>query len=496
MSKTQSPVPKGPRRPATPLLTIHIHTKTAWGLLAGIAVIAAVALAFHGRAQMPSPLGPQQFAARLPDPGTASISFGGQNSATLPDSNPSFADEAREADAQVDSPAEHEARPVDVRPLNVEPLDIRPVEVKPVETFPARTSNEPLREQASPTPAAADEAGAGPSDLPPDVPDATSVKRPNMGPAILNAAGAAFPYPIYLKWFQDFGERNHGVDIHYQPIGSGGGIRRLQNGEVDFAASDGPPTDQQLAQMKSKILTIPTVLNAAVVTYNIPGVQGEVKFTPEVLAGIYLRQIVSWSDPAIAAVNPGLKLPDQEIVVVHRGEGCIDTYLFTDFLSKVSDRWRETVGKGTAVAWPVGLGAQGDEAVGALVRQTPGAIGYVEWLHASSNKSPMGSVRNQAGRFVAPNMETITAAAASVKDMPADFRVSLTNAPGSSSYPISSFTWLLVPQHFADPIKGRDMFEFLQWMIRDGEGETRVFGYPPLPANVAAKVKQAIAEIR
>ncbi len=312
----------------------------------------------------------------------------------------------------------------------------------------------------------------------------------------LNAAGATFPYPIYSKWFSEFSSQHPGVEINYQSIGSGGGIRQVTAGTVDFGASDGPMSDQQLAQSKVKIIHIPTVLGAVVPIYNLPGVNTELKFAPDVLADIYLGKITSWSDPRIAKDNPGVKLPDSRINVVHRSDGSGTTYIFTDYLSKVSSDWKNSVGKSTAVPWPIGIGAKGNEGVAGMVRQLPGTIGYVELIYALQNKIPFGYIRNAAGNWVKGSIEGVTEAAASVKDMPADYRVSITNAPGKNAYPISSFTWLLIPTQPQDAAKAKVIKEFLNWMLDKGESETSALYYAPLPQSVSQKVRATVAQLK
>jgi phosphate transport system substrate-binding protein len=312
----------------------------------------------------------------------------------------------------------------------------------------------------------------------------------------LNGAGATFPNPIYQKWFSEYHNAHSDVQINYQSIGSGGGIKQLQSGTVDFGASDGPMTDEQLAQTPGKVFHIPTVLGAVVPTYNISGVSGELKFTPDVLADIFLGNIKNWNDGRIAKANPGVKFPDAEIVVVHRSDGSGTTYIFTDYLSKVSSAWKDKVGKGTSVNWPAGLGGKGNEGVSGMVKQTEGSIGYVELIYALSNKMPYGSVQNVSGAFVKASLESVTAAAAGVKDMPDDFRVSITNAPGKQAYPISSFTWLLVPAEWADAGKEKAFVDFLTWMVNKGQTMTSDLAYAPLPPSVAAKVKARIKEVK
>ena len=312
----------------------------------------------------------------------------------------------------------------------------------------------------------------------------------------LNGAGATFPNPIYQKWFSEYHNAHKDVQINYQSIGSGGGIKQLQSGTVDFGASDGPMTDEQLAQTPGKVFHIPTVLGAVVPTYNIPGVSAELKFTGDVLAAIFMGKITKWSDPRLVKINPGVKFPDTDIVVVHRGDSSGTTYIFTDYLTKVSPEWASSIKKGTAVNWPVGLGQKGNEAVAGTVKQTEGSIGYVELIYALSNKMPYGTVQNAAGKFVKASLESVTAAAASVKEMPDDFRVSITNAPGKDTYPISSFTWLLVPADWNDAEKCKVFVDFLNWMVDQGQTMTTALDYAPLPKNVAQKVKARIKEVK
>lgn len=315
---------------------------------------------------------------------------------------------------------------------------------------------------------------------------------PAWGQTTLNGAGATFPYPMYSKWFSDYHKLHPDVEINYQSIGSGGGIRQVLAQTVDFGASDGPMTDEQLSQAKTKILHIPTVLGAVVPAYNVPGVSGELKFTSEALAGIFLGKITTWNDPAIAKANPGVNLPNQSIIVVHRSDGSGTTYIFTDYLSKVSSEWQNGPGKGTSVKWPVGLGGKGNEGVAGMIRQMQGGIGYIELIYAVQNKIDYGSVKNASGAFVKASLDSVTSAAASAKSMPADFRVSITNAPGKDAYPISSFTWLLIPEKSKEAAKGKILADFLTWMVDDGQKMTADLTYAPLPENVAEKVKGAI----
>jgi phosphate transport system substrate-binding protein len=301
---------------------------------------------------------------------------------------------------------------------------------------------------------------------------------------------------MYSKWFSEYSKSHSGVEINYQSIGSGGGIRQVTAGTVDFGASDMPMTDKQLQESKTKILNLPTVLGADVPAYNIPGVTGEVKFTPEVLAGIFLGKISKWNDKAITSANPGVNFPDKDIIVVHRSDGSGTTFIWTDYLSKVSPEWKSQVGSDTSVKWPVGLGNKGNEGVSGLIRQMSGSIGYVELIYAVQNNIPYGSVRNSAGNFVKASLESVSAAAASAPKMPPDFRVSITNAPGKDAYPIASFTWLLIPLPSKDPAKGKILNDFLNWMVTDGQKMTGALSYAPLPDNVVAKEKEAIKQVR
>jgi phosphate transport system substrate-binding protein len=312
----------------------------------------------------------------------------------------------------------------------------------------------------------------------------------------LNGAGAPFPYPMFSKWFSEYNKLHPDIQFNYQSIGSGGGIRQVLAGTVDFGATDGPMTDEQLAQAKAKILHIPTVLGADVPAYNIPGVSEELKFTPELLANIFLGKITSWNDAALAKANPGVNLPNQPIIVIHRSDGSGTTYIFTDYLSKVSTDWKNQVGKGTSVKWPVGLGGKGNEGVAGMIRQMQGSIGYIELIYAVNNHIAYGSVKNAGGEFVKASLASVTAAAASVKSMPADFRVSITNAPGKDAYPIASFTWLLIPTHSKDAAKGKIIADFLNWMVDDGQKMTADLSYAPLPESVVAKVKETIKQVK
>lgn len=310
----------------------------------------------------------------------------------------------------------------------------------------------------------------------------------------LTGAGATFPYPIYSKWFSEYHNAHPDVEINYQSIGSGGGIRQVLAGTVDFGASDGPMSDEQLGQAKTKIYHIPTVLGSDVPAYNVPGVS-DINFSPATLAGIFLGRIANWNDAAIAKDNPGAKLPNTAIVVVHRSDGSGTTYCWTDYLTKVSPDWASSVGKGTSVKWPVGLGAKGNEGVAGMIRQMEGSIGYVELIYAEQNKISYGAVKNAAGEFVKASLASTSAAAASAK-IPPDYRVSITNAPGKDAYPIATFTWLLVPQKNTDATKQKTLVDFLNWMVTDGQKMTEQLSYAPLPQGVAERVKKTISELK
>jgi phosphate transport system substrate-binding protein len=311
----------------------------------------------------------------------------------------------------------------------------------------------------------------------------------------LNGAGATFPYPIYSKWFSEFHKAHPNVQINYQSIGSGGGIRQLQAGTVDFGASDMPLNDQQLTEMNKTIIQFPTVLGSVVPAYNVSGVSGEIKFTPEALAGIYLGKITKWNDKALTDANPGINLPDKPVVVIHRSDGSGTTFVWTDYLSRVSPEWKSAAGANTSVKWPVGLGGKGNEGVAGLVRQMDGAIGYIELIYALQNKIAFGPVRNPAGNFVKASLESTTAAASSVEKMPADFRISITNASGKAAYPISSFTYLLVPVQWQDAQKRQAIVNFLTWMLNNGQSMTEQLDYAPLPKSVVEMERAKLRDI-
>jgi phosphate transport system substrate-binding protein len=313
----------------------------------------------------------------------------------------------------------------------------------------------------------------------------------------LNAAGSTFVYPILNRWTAEFAQAHPNIKINYQSIGSGGGIRDVSEGTVDFGASDMPVTDEAIAAAKVKFFHLPEVLGAVVPIYNVPGVNKPLNFSGDVIADIYLGKITHWNDSRIARDNPGVNLPDKQILPVYRSESSGTTYIFTDYLSKVSPEWASRVGKNSAVKWPAGIGAKGSEGVAGMVRQAPGAFGYVELIYALQNKMEYGAVKNAAGKFLQGSPEGVTAAAAALaKTMPADYRISITNAPGAASYPISSFTYLLIPTHFADQAKAAAVKEFLTWMLDHGESEATSLGYAPLPTQVVAMERKTIATIK
>lgn len=312
----------------------------------------------------------------------------------------------------------------------------------------------------------------------------------------INGAGATFPYPIYAKWFDEYRKTHPDVEINYQSIGSGGGIKQLTAQTVFFGATDGPMSDEQLKSAPGPILHFPTVLGGVVPIYNLPNAP-DLKFPAATLAGIFLGRITKWNHPAIATANPGVTLPDEEITIVHRSDGSGTNYIFCDFLSKVSAEFRQTVGVATSVKWPAGVGAKGNEGVAGMVRQTPGAIGYVELIYALQNKIAYGSVQNAAGNYVKASLDSVTAAAAgAAAQMPADFRVSITNASGPGAYPIASFTWLLLYESPSDKQRAKIMVDVLRWALTEGQKEAAPLGYAPLPKAVVDQELQAVARIR
>ena len=315
-------------------------------------------------------------------------------------------------------------------------------------------------------------------------------------PVLLTGAGATFPYPLYSKWFSEYSKQNPAVQINYQSIGSGGGIRQFLEKTVDFGATDSPMTEQQLSKAPTPVFHIPTVLGAVVLTYNLPGVEKGLKLTGDIVADIFLGKLTQWNDPKIVQLNPGMKLPAGPILVVHRADGSGTSGIFTDYLSKVSAEWKQKVGQGTAVNWPVGLGGKGNEGVTGLVKQSPGSIGYVEFIYAENNRLPYAALKNKAGEFVMPSMRSVSAAAAgALKSMPADFRVSITNTEGRGGYPISGFTYLLVYRTMPGE-KGRSIVQFLNWALNQGQKMAEPLFYAPLPKELKTKVDAKIKEIK
>lgn len=319
---------------------------------------------------------------------------------------------------------------------------------------------------------------------------------------LINGAGATFPYPVYSKWFNQYHQKFSNIQINYQSQGSGAGIRQVTEGTVDFGATDGPMNAEQLKQFQvkrgSQILHFPTVMGADVIAYNVAGISKELNFSPEAIAGIFLGKITKWNAPELTKANPGVKLPGNDIVVVHRSDGSGTTYVFVDYLSKVSKDWETKVGRGTSVNWPVGLGGKGNEGVAGQIKQTPNSIGYIELIYAIQSKMAFGNVKNAGGKFVKPNTASVSAAAAgAVKEMPEDFRVSITNAPGNDSYPISSFTWLLIPAKIQDQAKKKALVDFLHWMLdNDAQATAEALDYARLPKAVVAKEIKAISKIQ
>jgi len=313
----------------------------------------------------------------------------------------------------------------------------------------------------------------------------------------INGAGATFPYPIYSKWFSEYNRLHPEVKINYQSIGSGGGMRQVSDGIVDFGATDSPMSDQQIQTARFKTWHIPTVLGAIVPVYNLPEAHQDLNFSGDVIADIYLNKIRKWNDPRIAKENPGVNLPDQPILAVYRSDGSGTTFIFTDFLYKVSADWRKTVGRNTSVRWRAGIGQKGNEGVAGIVRQVPYSFGYVELVFAARNHMTFGKVKNPSGNFIKGSTASVTAAAAaSAQSIPADFRVSLTNAPGANSYPISSFTWLLIPKTSRDPAKTKALNGFLNWMLDHGEAEAESQSYAPLPQQLKDAVRNVVAQVK
>ena len=312
---------------------------------------------------------------------------------------------------------------------------------------------------------------------------------------LINGAGATFPYPIYSKWFDEYGKANPGVMFNYQSIGSGGGIKQITAKTVDFGASDGPMTMDQMTAAPGRIYHIPTVMGAVVIAYNLEGVDKGLKLSGDVLADIYLGKITQWNDPRITEQNPGVSLPGSSIVVVHRSDGSGTSYIFTDYLSKVSSEWKSKVGKSTSVNWPLGLGGKGNEGVAGMLKQTPGSIGYVELAYAKENVLPYAFMKNQSGAYIEPTLES-TSKAADGADIPSDFRASVVNSPNPEAYPIASFTWLLIYKNMDDHVKGKAIVDFIRWAITDGQKYAQDLDYAPLPSNVVALIQKKLDQVK
>jgi phosphate transport system substrate-binding protein len=499
MLEPRSPFPSGSHQE---FLTIRISKLTLVnGFLALTIVLALVALGFRERknnqvALAGAPVTPQEHAIASPPVVESRPQAAGTPRIAAPFPEASSPDPAplpenrAQAEAAIDSSVANssEAVRVEIAQRQSTYFELRAVKDT------ADTQPESKPEDLLPQPADQPDQPVAP---PPPAPNPQPV-RPgaSASPMVLNGAGANYPYPLYSKWFDDYHKVNPQVQINYQSVGSGAGVRALLTGIVEFGATDVPAFDEQLAQAKTQIMHIPAVLGAIVPVYSIPGVSREVMFTPEVLAGIYMGRIVSWSDPAIANVNPAMNLPNMPIVVIHRAEGNAATYVFTDYLCKVSRDWQEKVGKGSSVNWPVGSAAKGDEGVAGLMRQTPGAIGYVDLVYVEQNRLPFGSVSNAAGRFVKATLHTVAEAAATVTELPPNAGISITNAPGRDAYPIASFTWFLVPKKSNDSAKGQDLAVFLDWMIDAGQPVAQNLGYVPIPRKLAVQVRKMISQIR
>ncbi len=314
-------------------------------------------------------------------------------------------------------------------------------------------------------------------------------------PILINGAGATFPYPIYSKWFDVYSSINPDLRFNYQSIGSGGGIKQITAKTVDFGATDGPMTDKQLADAPGRLFHIPMVMGAVVVTYNVPGIDKGLKLTPDVVADIFLGKITKWNDERIVSANPDLSLPDMTIIVVHRSDGSGTTYIFVDYLSAVSGEWKLKIGKGTSVNWPVGLGGKGNEGVAGLVKQTPGAFGYVELSYAVKNSLGYAFIQNKSGAFIEPSLESTSKAAEGV-EIPSDFRVSLVNSANPEAYPIAGFTWLLIYKTMDDPAKARAIVDFVRWAVHEGQQYTRDLLYAPLPADVVSKIDEKLEQVK
>jgi phosphate transport system substrate-binding protein len=314
-------------------------------------------------------------------------------------------------------------------------------------------------------------------------------------PTLINGAGATFPYPIYSKWFDVYAGQNPDLHFNYQSIGSGGGIKQIQSRTVDFGATDGPMTDQQLAEAPGRLFHIPMVMGSVAVAYNLPGVDKGLKLTPDVIADIFLGKITKWSDPRIASANPGAQIPDMPIVVAHRSDGSGTTFIFVDYLSAVSGEWKLKIGKGTSVNWPVGLGGKGNEGVAGIISQTPGALGYTELAYAVKNKLSYAFLENKSGNFVEPTIQSTSKAAEGVS-IHSDFRVSVVNSSNPDAYPVAGFTWLLIYKNQDDPVKGKALVDFITWAIHDGQKYTADLLYAPLPTDVVTMIEKKLTEVK
>jgi len=470
-----------------PLFTIQLRRQAAWFGLAALALVVGLVLAVirsRGTSQATPPQPTESAAA-------ASI--------LLPPQPPAHEADARAAapiaSRDESSPERDQGSYASQTPPDTAvsaPQDPRLVYVPLPRPYPSSASQAPTQG----SPATNDQPPTDPEPPAPAHNDPPSREPARSLAAMdINGGGAIFPYPLYRKWFSAYAEVHPDVAFSYQSIGSGAGIHDLLQGLLDFAASDYPMSDEQLAHAKGVALHVPTALGAVVPISNVPCAH-ELRFTPEILAGIFLGKITSWDDPLIAEANPRVSLPNLPIVVVHRADGSAPTLILTDYLSKVSEEWRGSVGKGASVRWPVGLGGRGNEGIAGLVRQTPGALGYVDLLYAMQNQIAFGSVRNAAGNFVKADLDNVTLAAASIADAPGDFRASITNPPGPQAYPLASLTWLLVPQPFPSPAEANSMSAFLEWMAGSGQAMTRALGYAPLPPALAAKIKDRVAHLR
>jgi phosphate transport system substrate-binding protein len=472
---------------------VQINKYAALWLLAGLAAVAAVFLIVFGETNGRQRAQAEYTPARLVvDP------------PAVPVDNSSVAQEPRRTNNF--APAAETAQPADLTNADPDRDSSTQPAAAPI-AIASATSVVDFPASPLPPPSSAEEAALSdnlypdlrfdPTPTPPS-PDAAPELPPAANtptvPAIVNGAGATFPYALYSRWFDDFHKLHPDVEFNYQPVGSGGGIQQLLRKAVDFGATDVPMSDQQLSAAKMPILHVPSVLSAVVPAYNVPGVR-DMRFTAEILVGIFEGRIKLWNDEEIAAANPRVNLPNQPIIVVHRSDSSATTFIFTDYLSKVSDQWQHSIGAGTSVNWPVGLGGKGNEGVSDLLKQTPGAIAYIDFLSANQNQINYGSVRNSAGKFIKANLGSLTAAAASLNNIPTDFRTSISNASGREAYPISSFTWFLAPVRSRDAAEARDLVAFFRWMLGNGSQIAVKLGYAPLPRELASRVNDEISRI-